>query len=149
MLNIIVLSVFCLAAATSIGFWLGRCWIVSRYVVLRRSTHQAFLSALHERTVELDQLRSKFSELPSPLQIGAEPSGSHPPATRLRIWEADVDSRETVPPLSGPSGTSGRHGASAYGALTLSTELLEDHRETNRPNFCSASSEDRWPVVPF
>src|SRR4029079_16325293 len=43
--------------ALVVGFGLGNWWVRSRYVVLSRNTHIAFLRTLRSRTRALDRLR--------------------------------------------------------------------------------------------
>ena len=68
------------AGAAVLGFCFGRWWLDSRYVVLQRSTHVAFLAALNQRTRELDQLRSESAVR------NAEPLSSVPP---FRLWKSE------------------------------------------------------------
>lgn len=78
-MSLLVSAVF-VAGAAVLGFCLGRWWLYSRYVVLQRSTHVAFLAALNDRTRELDRLRSETAI------SGAEPLFSTP---SLQLWKSE------------------------------------------------------------
>lgn len=68
-----------------VGFIAGCRWIKLKYVVLRRSTHVAFLTALNQRTRELDQLKCSVhqSRQPKPVKAG------HTPKLRLVSAEGE------------------------------------------------------------